>query len=128
MKTIISTPGAPAAIGPYSQAVEAGGLIFISGQLPVDPATGNITGADAAQQTEAVLKNIEAILRSRGLTLNSVVKTTVFMTDLKEFQKMNEVYARFFAKDPPARATIEVKALHKAALVEIEAVAEVGSR
>ena len=122
MKTIISTPGAPAAIGPYSQAVEAGGLIFISGQLPVDPATGNIMGADAAQQTEAVLKNIEAILKSRGLSLDNVVKTTVFMADLKEFQKMNEVYARFFAKDPPARATIEVKALPKAALVEIEAV------
>ncbi|OGS08575.1 MAG: reactive intermediate/imine deaminase [Elusimicrobia bacterium RIFOXYA12_FULL_51_18] len=123
MKSIISTPGAPAAIGPYSQAVEAGGFIFISGQLPVDPATGNITGTDAAGQTEAVLKNIEAILKSRGLTPDSVVKTTVFMTDLKEFQNMNEVYARFFAKNPPARATIEVKALPKAALVEIEAVA-----
>jgi 2-iminobutanoate/2-iminopropanoate deaminase len=123
MKNIISTAGAPAAIGPYSQAVEAGGFVFISGQLPVDPVTGNMAGADAAQQTEAVLKNIEAILKSRGLTLNSVVKTTVFMTDLKEFQKMNEVYARFFSKDFPARATIEVKALPKAALVEIEAVA-----
>ena len=123
MKNIISTSGAPAAIGPYSQAVEAGGFVFISGQLPVDPATGNMTGIDAAQQTEMVLKNVEAILKSRGLTLNSVVKTTVFMTDLKEFQKMNEVYARFFSKDFPARATIEVKALPKAALVEIEAVA-----
>lgn len=123
MKNIVSTAGAPAAIGPYSQAVEAGGFIFVSGQLPVDPVTGNISGTDAAQQTETVLKNIEAVLKSRGLTLNAVVKTTVFMTDLKEFQKMNEVYARFFAKDPPARATIEVKALPKAALVEIEAVA-----
>lgn len=123
MKNIVSTAGAPAAIGPYSQAVEAGGFIFVSGQLPVDPVTGNISGTDAAQQTEMVLKNIEAVLKSRGLTLNAVVKTTVFMTDLKEFQKMNEVYARFFAKEPPARATIEVKALPKAALVEIEAVA-----
>lgn len=128
MKNIISTSGAPAAIGPYSQAVEAGGLIFISGQLPVDPVTGNMTGTDAAQQTETVLKNIGAILKSRGLTLNSVVKTTVFMTDLKEFQKMNEVYTRFFSKDFPARATIEVKALPKAALVEIEAVAITDSR
>jgi 2-iminobutanoate/2-iminopropanoate deaminase len=123
MKNIISASGAPAAIGPYSQAVEAGGFVFISGQLPVDPVTGNMTGTDAAQQTEAALKNIEAILKSRGLTLNSVVKTTVFMTDLKEFQKMNGVYARFFSKDFPARATIEVKALPKGALVEIEAVA-----
>ncbi|HBB66651.1 MAG: reactive intermediate/imine deaminase [Elusimicrobia bacterium GWA2_56_46] len=123
MKTIISTPGAPAAIGPYSQAVEAGPFIFISGQLPVDPATGNIAGADTAAQTEAVIKNIAAILGSRGLTLENVVKTTVFMADLREFQKMNEVYARFFAKNPPARATIEVKALPKAALVEIEAIA-----
>ncbi len=123
MKNIISTAGAPAAIGPYSQAVEAGGFVFISGQLPVDPVTGNISGTDAAQQTETVLKNVEAILKSRGLTLNAVVKTTVFMTDLKEFQKMNEIYARFFSKDFPARATIEVKALPKAALVEIEAVA-----
>ena len=123
MKTIISTPGAPAAIGPYSQAVEAGGFIFISGQLPVDPATGEMEAADTALQTSAVIRNIEAILKSRGLTLDNVVKTTVFMTDLGEFRKMNEVYARFFAKDPPARATIEVKALPKAALVEIEAVA-----
>ncbi len=123
MKTVISTAAAPAAIGPYSQAIEAGGFIFISGQLPVNPATGGIDGADAATQTEAVIKNIEAILKARGLSLKSVVKTTVFMTDLKEFQKMNEVYARFFAGDPPARATIEVKALPKAALVEIEAIA-----
>jgi len=123
MKTIISTPDAPAAIGPYSQAVEAGPFIFISGQLPVDPATGNIAGADTAAQTEAVIKNIAAILGSHGLTLENVVKTTVFMTDLREFQKMNETYARFFSKNPPARATIEVKALPKTALVEIEAIA-----
>ena len=123
MKTIISTPKAPAAIGPYSQAVEAGGFIFISGQLPVDPATGNMEAADTALQTSAVIRNIEAILKSLGLTLDNVIKTTVFMADLGEFQKMNEVYARFFANNPPARATVEVKALPKAALVEIEAVA-----
>ena len=123
MKTIISTPEAPAAIGPYSQAVEAGDLIFISGQLPIDPVTGNLEAADTALQTSAAIRNIEAILHSRGLSLDNVVKTTVFMADLGEFQKMNEVYGRFFSKNPPARATIEVKALPKAALVEIEAVA-----
>ena len=126
MKTIISTPNAPAAIGPYSQAVEAGGFVFISGQLPVDPATGKMEAADTALQTGAVVRNIKAILEARGLTLENVVKTTVFMTNLGEFQKMNEVYAGFFAKNPPARATIEVKALPKAALVEIEAIAVKG--
>jgi 2-iminobutanoate/2-iminopropanoate deaminase len=123
MKTVISTAGAPAAIIPYSHSVEAGGFIFISGQLPINPATGSIDGTDAAAQTEAVIKNIEAILKARGLSLGSVVKTTVFMTDLKEIQKMNDVYTRFFSAPFPARATIEVKALPKAALVEIEAIA-----
>jgi len=123
MKTIVSTPSAPAAIGPYSQAVEAGGLLFISGQLPADPATGALRGSDTAAQTEAVIKNLEAILKSRGLSLSDVVKTTVFMADLNEFSSMNEVYARFFQAEPPARATIEAKALPKGALVEIEAVA-----
>ncbi|MBU2574788.1 MAG: RidA family protein [Elusimicrobia bacterium] len=124
MKTIISTPGAPAAIGPYSQAVEAGGFIFISGQLPIDPASGALAETDIAKQTGAVIKNIEAILKSQGLSLENVVKTTVFMADLSQFARMNEVYGSFFSKNPPARATIEVKALPKAALVEIEAVAE----
>jgi len=123
MKTIISTPEAPADAGLYSQAVEAGGFIFISGQLPIDPATGSMEAADTALQTSAVIRNIEAILKSRALTLENVIKTTVFMTDLGEIQKMNEVYTRFFTKNPPARATIEVKALPKSALVEIEAIA-----
>ena len=123
MKKIIATKNAPAAIGPYSQAVEAGGLVFISGQLPVDPATGNMAPAEIKAQTEAVIKNIEAILKSEGLSLANVLKTTVFMADLGQFAQMNEVYGRFFAENPPARATIEVKALPKAALVEIEAVA-----
>ena len=123
MKKIISTPNAPAAIGPYSQAVEAGGLIFISGQLPIDPATGTMAPAEIKAQTEAVIKNLEGILRSEGLTLDNVLKTTVFMADLGQFAAMNEVYGRSFAANPPARATIEVKALPKAALVEIEAVA-----
>ncbi|MBI5743257.1 MAG: RidA family protein [Elusimicrobia bacterium] len=123
MKKIISTKNAPAAIGPYSQATEANGFIFISGQLPVDPATAAMAPADIRAQTEAVLKNLEAILVSEGLTLANVLKTTVFMTDLGQFGQMNEVYGRFFPANPPARATIEVKALPKAALVEIEAVA-----
>ena len=123
MKKIISTNRAPAAIGPYSQATEAAGLVFISGQLPIDPATGNMAPPDITAQTEAAIRNIEGILKSEGLSLESVLKTTVFMADLGQFAKMNETYARFFSGNPPARATIEVKALPKAALVEIEAVA-----
>lgn len=123
MKKIISTPDAPAAIGPYSQAVEAGGLIFISGQLPIDPATGAMAPAEIKAQTEAVIRNLEGILKAEGLALENILKTTVFMADLGQFAAMNEVYGRFFAANPPARATVEVKALPKAALVEIEAVA-----
>ena len=123
MKKIISTSNAPAAIGPYSQAVEAGGLIFISGQLPLDPATGAMAPSEIKAQTEAVIKNLEGILKAQSLTLENIIKTTVFMADLGQFAQMNEVYGRFFSVNPPARATIEVKALPKAALVEIEAVA-----
>ena len=123
MKKIISTKNAPAAIGPYSQAVEANGFVYVSGQLPIDPATGNMAPAEIKAQTEAVLKNIDGILKSEGLTLGHVLKTTVFMADLGQFAAMNEVYGKFFSANPPARATIEVKALPKAALVEIEAVA-----
>ena len=122
-KKIILTDTAPAVIGPYSQAVEANGFVFVSGQLPIDLKTGTFTEADTARQTEAAIKNIQAILKAAGLTLEAVVKTTVFMIDLTEFARMNEVYARFFAKIPPARATVEVKALPKGALVEIEAIA-----
>ena len=123
MKKIISTDNAPAAIGPYSQAVEAAGLIFISGQLPIDPATGAMAPAEIKAQTEGVIKNLESILKSQGLTLENILKTTVYMADLSQFAQMNEVYAKFFSNNPPARATIEVKALPKAALVEIEAIA-----
>ena len=123
MKKIISTEKAPAAIGPYSQAVEAAGLIFISGQLPIDPSTGNMAPAEIKAQTEGVIKNLEGILKSQGLALENILKTTVYMTDLSQFAQMNEVYGKFFTKDPPARATVEVKALPKAALVEIEAIA-----
>ena len=123
MKKMIATKNAPAAIGPYSQATEAGGLIFISGQLPINPATGELAPAEIKAQTEASIKNIEAILVSEGLTLENVVKTTVLMADLGQFAQMNEVYGKFFAKNPPARAAYGVKALPKAALVEIEAIA-----
>ena len=123
MKKIISTEKAPAAIGPYSQAVEAAGLLFISGQLPIDPATGIMAPAEIKAQTEAVIKNLEGILKSQGLALENVLKTTVYMADLSQFARMNEVYGKFFAENPPARATVEVKALPKAALVEIEAIA-----
>ncbi|MDQ7772408.1 MAG: RidA family protein [Elusimicrobiales bacterium] len=124
MKEIIVTDKAPAAIGPYSQAVETGSLIFISGQLPVDARTGQMAPPDVKAQTEAVLRNILGIMAAKGLPLDNIIKTTVYMTDLGQFQAMNEVYAKYFQKHPPARATVEVKALPKGALVEIEAIAE----
>ncbi|HBE89194.1 MAG TPA: reactive intermediate/imine deaminase [Elusimicrobia bacterium] len=124
MKSVIVTDKAPAAIGPYSQAVETDTLIFISGQLPVDPKTGQMAPPEVPAQTEAVLKNILGIMAAKGLPLDNIIKTTVYMTDLGQFQAMNEVYAKYFSKHPPARATVEVKALPKGALVEIEAIAE----
>ncbi|MGQ9632981.1 MAG: RidA family protein [Bryobacteraceae bacterium] len=123
---IIHTTGAPKAIGPYSQAVVAGGFVFCCGQGPVDPATGQVTGADIAAQTERVLKNLEAVLEAAGSSLSRVVKTTVYLKDLNDFKRMNEVYARFFPKDPPARATIEAARLPLDTLVEIDAIAVVG--
>jgi 2-iminobutanoate/2-iminopropanoate deaminase len=122
MKKIISTDKAPKAIGPYSQAVEANGFIFISGQLPVNPLDGSIPQT-IKEQTEMVIKNIEAILLSEGLTLKNVVKTTVFMTDLAKFSEMNEVYSKFFSSEPPARATVEVRNLPKGVMIEIECIA-----
>lgn len=123
---IIHTTGAPKAIGPYSQAVVAGGFVFCCGQGPVDPATGLVTGTDIAAQTERVLKNLEAVLEAAGSSLSRVVKTTVYLKDLNDFKRMNEVYARFFPKDPPARATIEAARLPLDTLVEIDAIAVVG--
>jgi 2-iminobutanoate/2-iminopropanoate deaminase len=122
MKKIISTDKAPKAIGPYSQAVDANGFIFISGQLPVNPLDGSIPQT-IKEQTEMVIKNIEAILLSEGLTLKNVVKTTVFMTDLTKFSEMNEVYSKFFSSEPPARATVEVRNLPKGVMIEIECIA-----
>ena len=124
-KIIINTESAPAAIGPYSQSVLAGNILFISGQLPIDPETGKFAGNDIKSQTEQSLKNIESILEKAGCTMDNVVKTTVLLNDMGDFAKMNEVYAKFFTKDYPARAAYEVARLPKDALVEIEAVAVV---
>ena len=123
MKRIIATQTAPAAVGPYSQAVVAGNLMFCSGQIALDPATGTMVGSDFAGQTEQVLKNVTALLASEGLSLTDVVKATVFATDMGAFPTVNEVYARFFTSEPPARSFVEVSALPKNALVEIEVIA-----
>ena len=123
MKRVIHTDKAPAAIGPYSQAVEAAGLVFVSGQLPIDPATGAFPGEDVALQTRRSLENIRSILAQAGLTMENVVKTTVLLQHISDFAAMNSVYAEFFTGDCPARAAFEVAALPKGALVEIEAIA-----
>ncbi|MEF3280935.1 MAG: RidA family protein [Elusimicrobiota bacterium] len=122
MKKVISTEKAPKAIGPYSQAIETEDFIFISGQLPINPKTQEMPD-EVGKQTKYCLENIKAILNSCGLDLNNIVKTTVYMTDLTKFPIMNEVYATYFNDKPPARATVEVKALPKGAMIEIETIA-----
>jgi 2-iminobutanoate/2-iminopropanoate deaminase len=122
-RSIITTGNAPAAIGPYSQAVGAGGFLFLSGQIPLDPASGQMVGEDAPAQAAQVLRNIEAVLAAAGLTLAAVVKSTIFLADMADFAAVNEVYGRSFPVDPPARSTVAVKELPKGALVEIEVVA-----
>jgi len=119
----IQTENAPAAIGPYSQAIKAGGFVFCSGQVAIDPQTGQFVAGGVAEQTEQVLKNLSAVLEAAGSSLDQVVKTTVFLADMKEFSAMNEVYARFFSEPPPARATVAAAGLPRDARVEIEAVA-----
>ena len=123
MKKAIHTNNAPAAIGPYSQAIEANGMIFVSGQLPIDPATGAFAGEDIAAQTRQSLTNIKNILAEAVAGMEDVVKTTVLLKNIADFAAMNEVYAEFFTGDCPARAAFEVAALPKNALVEIEAIA-----
>jgi len=123
MKEPIRTERAPAAIGPYSQAVRAGGFLFISGQIPIDPATGEVVQGEAAAQADRVLRNIRGILDDSGATLQDVVKTTVFLTDMNDFVAVNEVYGRYFAAEPPARTTVQVSRLPKDVRVEIEAIA-----
>lgn len=126
MKKAISTEKAPAAIGPYSQAIHAGGFIYISGQLPVIPETGEFISVEISGQTRQSILNVKAILESAGATLDNVVKTTVFLADINDFAAMNAVYAEFFTGTEPARAAVEVANIPKGALVEIEAVAYVG--
>ena len=123
MNQPIYTPNAPAAIGPYSQAVQAGNMLFVSGQIPIDPATGEFAGTDITTQTNQSLTNIKNILAAAGYTLNDVVKTTVLLADIADFAAMNAVYAEYFSENKPARAAFAVKDLPKGALVEIEAIA-----
>ena len=122
-KKIISTPHAPAAIGPYSQAVEANGTLYVSGQLPINPATGKIESSNIQEQTEQVLKNIEAVLTEAGYTFENVVKSTVFLSDIAHFSEMNDVYKKYFQTECPARSAFAVKDLPMGALVEIETIA-----
>lgn len=121
---VISTTLAPAAIGPYSQAIKVGNLVYTSGQLPIDPATGAFPEGGIKEQTRQSLTNVKAILKETGLTMSNVVKTTVFMADMNDFADMNAVYAEFFSEPYPARSAVAVKTLPKGALVEIEVVAE----
>jgi len=124
MKQVISTKKAPAAIGPYSQAIKVGNLVFTSGQIPIDPATGVFAEGGIKEQTRQSLTNVKAILEEVGLSLANVVKTTVFLADMNDFADMNAVYAEFFAEPYPARSAVAVKTLPKGALVEIEVIAE----
>lgn len=126
MKKVFATKNAPAAIGPYSQAIQAGDFVYVSGQIPIDPATGEFAGDDIVSQTRQSLTNIKNILASEGLSMEHVVKTTVLLKNIGDFSAMNEVYATFFTGACPARAAFEVAAIPKGALVEIEAVAYCG--
>ena len=123
VKQIIATDRAPRAIGPYSQAVRAGNLVFASGQIPIDPATGEFVAGGVAEQTEQVLRNLTSVFAAAGVELNQIVKTTVFLADMEDFAAMNEVYGRFFGEQPPARATVQAARLPRDAKVEIEAIA-----
>jgi 2-iminobutanoate/2-iminopropanoate deaminase len=124
VKQIVKTGLAPQAIGPYSQAVKAGGFVFASGQIPIDPETGQFVSGGIAEQTRQVMKNLSAVLEAAGSDLQLVVKTTVFLADMAEFTAMNEVYGAFFSDEPPARATVQAARLPRDARVEIEAVAQ----
>ena len=123
MKKIISTSEAPAAIGPYSQAVRSGNFLFCSGQIPLDPESGKIVSGDIATQTRRTLDNIGAVLKAQGLTFDNIVKTTIFLTNLDDFQTVNEIYGSYFKREPPARSTVQVSALPKGANIEIEVIA-----
>lgn len=120
---VISTENAPGAIGPYSQAIVANGMVFCSGQIPIDPATGEFVSEDVSEQTEQVFKNLAAVLEAAGASLESVVKTMVFLADMNDFAAMNEVYGRYFVTNKPARATVQAARLPRDARVEIECIA-----
>ncbi len=127
MRNVVSTDKAPAAIGPYSQAIVAAGtFVFTAGQLPMDPVTGEITGNDIVTQTHQAIKNLKAVLEAAGSSLKKVIKNTVFLQNMSDFAKMNEVYAQYFGDSPPARSAVEVAQVPKGALIEIESVALVG--
>jgi len=123
MKNVVLTDRGPKPIGPYSQAIKSNGFVFVSGQIALDPKTGEFAGETVGQQTERVLENLKAILEASGAPLNHVVKTTVYLKDMNDFAAMNEVYARYFTAAPPARSTVQAARLPKDALVEIDAVA-----
>ena len=123
MKKIISTSEAPAAVGPYSQAIRFGNLVFCSGQIPLNPETGEIVPGDVNAQTRRVMENIAAVLRAERLSFGNIIKTTIFLTDMNDFQTVNELYGSYFKSDPPARSTVQVAALPKGANVEIEVIA-----
>ena len=123
MKKVIATDKAPAAVGPYSQAIRAGSFLFCSGQLPIDPSTGQFVEGGVEQQAEQVLRNVKAVLEGAGYSLSDVIKATVFAVNMADFAAVNGVYAKFFEKEPPARSFVEVGALPKGALVEVEVVA-----
>lgn len=123
MKETIFTSQAPEAVGPYSQGIRFGNLIFTSGQIPLEPETGQLAGSDIQTQTRRTLKNLEAVLKEAGSSLDKVIKTTVYLTDLWNFSQVNQIYAEFFKENPPARSCVEVSALPKEAKIEIEAVA-----
>src|ERR1700736_7018046 len=125
-KKVISTEAAPKAIGPYSQAILSNGVAYLSGQIPLDPSTNQLVEGDIAVQTERVLQNLKAVLEASGASLESVVKTSVFLKDMGDFPKMNEVYGRFFASNPPARSTVQAARLPRDVSVEIDAIAVVG--
>jgi 2-iminobutanoate/2-iminopropanoate deaminase len=126
VREIIKTESAPGAIGPYSQAVRAGGFVFASGQIPLNPQTGEMVAGGVAEQTEQVMRNLGAVLEAAGTSLNLVVKTTVFLADMNDFSAMNEVYGRYFSENPPARATVQAARLPRDARVEIEVIALAG--
>lgn len=124
MSDVVATKDAPQAIGPYSQAIKSGGFLFSSGQIAIDPATGQVIEGDVAAQTERVMKNLAAILKAAGLSLQKVVKTTVFLKSMGDFATMNEIYGRHFGEHRPARSTVEVARLPKDVMVEIDVIAE----